>query len=113
MSDEKTTQILHRAIFAGGCFWCMVSPFDVLDGIIQVKSGYIGGHVVNPTYEDVKRQRSGHYEAVEITFDPARITYEKLLQVFWMIIDPTDIGGQFHDRGPSYKAAIFYTSDEQ
>lgn len=103
----------ERAIFAGGCFWCMVSPFDVLDGIISVQSGYIGGHLVNPTYKDVKSQTSGHYEAIEITYDPEVISYEKLLQVYWRQIDPTDDGGQFHDRGQSYKTAIFYTTEEQ
>lgn len=101
------------AIFAGGCFWCMVSPFHILDGIIEVKSGYIGGHVKNPTYEDVKSQKSGHYEAVKITYDPSVISYEKLLKAFWMQIDPTDDGGQFFDRGPSYRTAIFYTNLEQ
>ena len=103
----------ETAIFAGGCFWCMVSPFDVLEGIIQVESGYIGGHIKNPTYEDVKSQESGHYEAVKISYDPALISYDTLLQAFWMQIDPTDAGGQFHDRGPSYKTAIFYTTPEQ
>ncbi|MGE5654294.1 MAG: peptide-methionine (S)-S-oxide reductase MsrA [Bacillota bacterium] len=101
------------AIFAGGCFWCMVSPFDVLDGIIEVKSGYIGGHIENPTYAQVKAQTSGHYEAVKITYDPEVVSYDKLLKAFWMQIDPTDAGGQFHDRGPSYRTAIFYTTSEQ
>lgn len=104
---------IQAAIFAGGCFWCMVSPFDVLDGIIEVKSGYIGGHKVNPTYADVKTQTSGHYEAVKVMYDPQVISFEKLLKAFWMQIDPTDAGGQFHDRGPSYKTAIFYTAPEQ
>ncbi|NLY53892.1 MAG: peptide-methionine (S)-S-oxide reductase MsrA [Firmicutes bacterium] len=101
------------AIFAGGCFWCMVSPFHALDGIIEVESGYIGGHIPNPTYEQVKSQQSGHYEAVRITYDPNMVSYEKLLQAYWMQIDPTDPGGQFHDRGPSYRTAIFYTTEEQ
>jgi peptide-methionine (S)-S-oxide reductase len=101
------------AIFAGGCFWCMVSPFDVLEGIIEVRSGYIGGHLDNPTYEDVKAQVSGHYEAVQIKYDPDILSYEKLLQSFWMQIDPTDAEGQFHDRGPSYRSGIFYTNAEQ
>ena len=101
------------AIFAGGCFWCMVSPFDILDGIIEVKSGYIGGHIENPTYADVKSQKSGHYEAIKITYDPTKISYDKLLNVYWMQIDPMDDGGQFHDRGESYRTAIFYTSESQ
>ncbi len=103
----------ERAIFAGGCFWCMVSPFDILDGIINVTSGYIGGHKESPTYKDVKSQTSGHYEAIEIVYDPSIISYNKLLDVYWRQIDPTDDGGQFQDRGESYRTAIFYTSDEQ
>lgn len=104
---------LETALFAGGCFWCMVSPFHVLEGIVEVKSGYIGGHVDQPTYEQVKTQESGHYEAIQIIYDPEKISYEKLLKAFWMQIDPTDDGGQFHDRGPSYKTGIFYTTPEQ
>ncbi|WP_434064296.1 peptide-methionine (S)-S-oxide reductase MsrA [Proteinivorax tanatarense] len=103
----------ERAVFAGGCFWCMVSPFHVFDGIIDVVSGYMGGHKENPTYEDVKSQTSGHYEVVQITYDPDKIDYDKLLKAFWMQIDPTDPDGQFHDRGPSYRSAIFYTTEEQ
>ena len=106
-------QPYEEAIFAGGCFWCMVSPFDIFDGVCEVRSGYIGGHVPNPSYTDVKSQTSGHYEAVRIKFNPAEISYEKLLSAFWMQIDPTDAGGQFHDRGPSYRTAIFYTTAAQ
>jgi len=91
----------------------MVSPFHVLEGIIEVKSGYIGGHIDNPTYAQVKSQTSGHYEAVEIIYDPDVISYDKLLQAFWLQVDPTDDEGQFHDRGPSYRTAIFYTTPEQ
>lgn len=101
------------AYFAGGCFWCMVSPFDVLEGIEGVRSGYMGGHLDNPRYEDVKGQKSGHYEVVQIIYDPSVINYEKLLQAFWRQVDPTDDQGQFQDRGPSYRTAIFYTSEEQ
>jgi methionine-S-sulfoxide reductase len=101
------------AIFAGGCFWCMVSPFDVLDGIIEVKSGYTGGHKENPTYKEVKAQETGHYEAIRVIYDPEIISYDKLLQAFWRQIDPTDDEGQFQDRGSSYRAAIFYTTEEQ
>lgn len=103
----------ETAIFAGGCFWCMVSPFDILDGIVDVTSGYIGGNLENPTYKDVKEQTSGHYEAIQIAFDPNVISYENLLKVFWMQIDPTDNEGQFQDRGTSYRTAIFYNSDKQ
>lgn len=104
---------LETATFAGGCFWCMVKPFDQWDGIHRVISGYTGGHVENPTYEIVKSGDSGHYEAVEIQFDPEIFPYEKLLEIFWQQIDPTDAGGQFQDRGDSYRAAIFYHTEEQ
>lgn len=104
---------LEKATFAGGCFWCMESPFEKLDGVVDVVSGYIGGHTVNPTYEDVCRGGTGHVEAVQITYDPTRITYEKLLDVFWRQIDPADPGGQFVDRGSQYRTVIFYHTDEQ
>ncbi|TDT51071.1 peptide-methionine (S)-S-oxide reductase [Fonticella tunisiensis] len=111
MSNENKKY--ETAIFAGGCFWCMVSPFDVLDGIVEVKSGYTGGHKENPTYKEVKSQTTGHYEAIRIIYDPSIISYEKLLDVYWRQIDPMDDGGQFHDRGDSYRTAIFYTTEEQ
>lgn len=104
---------LEKATFAGGCFWCMVKPFDEQDGIEEVVSGYTGGHKENPTYKEVCSETTGHYEAVQITFNPEIFPYEKLLDVFWSQIDPTDAGGQFHDRGDSYRTAIFYHSDEQ
>lgn len=101
------------ATFAGGCFWCMVSPFEERPGIIRVVSGYTGGHKPNPTYEEVCEGTTGHYEAVQITFDPDVISYGQLLDIFWRQIDPTDAEGQFHDRGPSYRPAIFYHDEEQ
>ncbi len=104
---------LKHATFAGGCFWCMVKPFDQWDGIEKVVSGYMGGHVENPTYEDVKKGDSGHLEVVQITYNPEVFSYEKLLEIYWMQIDPTDDGGQFHDRGHSYSTAIFTHDDEQ
>ncbi|GAA0124334.1 peptide-methionine (S)-S-oxide reductase MsrA [Clostridium sp. CTA-19] len=107
------TKNYEKAIFAGGCFWCMVSPFDILDGIIKVTSGYIGGTLDNPTYKDVKSQSSGHYEAIEVIFDPKVISYKDLVDVFWRQIDPTDDEGQFQDRGNSYRAAIFYLNEGQ
>lgn len=107
------TDKYETAIFAGGCFWCMVSPFHVLKGIKKVESGYIGGSKKNATYERVKKQLTEHYEAVKITYDPSEIEYEKLLKAFWMQIDPTDDGGQFHDRGKSYRTGIFYTTEKQ
>ncbi|WP_458411574.1 peptide-methionine (S)-S-oxide reductase MsrA [Schinkia sp. CFF1] len=101
------------ATFAGGCFWCMVSPFDEQPGIKEVVSGYTGGHKENPTYEEVCSDTTGHFEAVQITYDPAVFPYKKLLDLFWQQIDPTDAGGQFHDRGQSYQTAIFYHDEEQ
>jgi len=101
------------ATFAGGCFWCMVQPFEEMPGIIKVVSGYTGGHKENPTYEEVCSETTGHYEAVQITFDPSVFTYEKLLDLYWKQIDPTDPGGQFHDRGDSYRTSIFYHNEEQ
>ncbi|MCZ1267329.1 MULTISPECIES: peptide-methionine (S)-S-oxide reductase MsrA [Paenibacillus] len=103
----------EKATFAGGCFWCMVSPFEELPGIHKIVSGYTGGHTENPTYEEVCSETTGHVEAVQITFDPAIFPYEKLVELFWQQIDPTDTGGQFHDRGSSYQTAIFYHSEEQ
>lgn len=102
-----------KAIFAGGCFWCMVKPFDQWDGVQQVISGYTGGHVENPTYEQVKAGDTGHYEAVEITYNPEIISYPEILELYWHQIDPTDDGGQFQDRGDSYRSAIFYSDEAQ
>lgn len=113
MITNSTIQNYKTAIFAGGCFWCMVSPFDVLDGIVSVTSGYIGGNSKNPTYKDVKSQETGHYEAIKITYDDTLISYDKILDAFWRQIDPTDDEGQFQDRGPSYIAAIFYCNEEE
>jgi len=107
------TEHLEKAIFAGGCFWCMTPPFEKLEGVKEVISGYTGGHTVNPTYEDVTSETTGHLESVEVIYDPAKISYSKLLDVFWRQINPTDAGGQFVDRGPSYKTAIFYQNKEQ
>lgn len=104
---------LEKATFAGGCFWCMVKPFDTYDGIESVVSGYTGGSIKNPTYEQVCTNQTGHKEAVQITFDPNVFSYEKLVDIFWMQIDPTDAGGQFFDRGSSYETAIFYHTTEQ
>lgn len=103
----------EKAIFAGGCFWCMVKPFDKQPGIIEVLSGYTGGIIENPTYEQVCADKTGHVEAVQITFDPSIYPYEKLLSLYWQLIDPTDPGGQFYDRGKSYQTAIFYLNEQQ
>jgi peptide methionine sulfoxide reductase msrA/msrB len=104
---------LQKATFAGGCFWCMQPPFEKLDGVKKVVSGYTGGVTVNPTYEQVSSGGTGHLESIEVTFDPMKVSYEKLLDVFWRQINPTDAGGSFVDRGSSYKSAIFYHTDEQ
>lgn len=104
---------MEKALFAGGCFWCMVQPFDTLPGIQSVISGYAGGHIENPTYEQVKSQKSGHTEAVQITFDPNIIKFEDLVAIYWQVTDPTDAMGQFMDRGSSYRPVIYYYSNEQ
>lgn len=104
---------MERAIFAGGCFWCMIQPFDTLPGIHTIMSGYTGGHVQNPSYEQVKAKTIGHTEAVEIIYDPKKITYEELLEIYWQQTDPTDAFGQFEDRGENYRPVIFYTTEEQ
>jgi len=104
---------LEKATFAGGCFWCMTPPFEKLDGVKEVISGYTGGRTVNPTYDDVTSETTGHLESVEVLYDPKKVTYQKLLDVFWHQINPTDAGGQFVDRGSSYKTAIFYHNEEQ
>ncbi len=103
----------EKAIFAGGCFWCMEAPFEKLPGVISVVSGYTGGVKENPTYEEVSSGRTGHAEAIEITYDPEKISYEKLLDVFWMNIDPTAGDRQFVDVGHQYRAAVFYLDDAQ
>lgn len=108
---EQTTQA--RAIFAGGCFWCMEPPFDKLGGVISTTSGYIGGHQKDPTYKQVSAGSTGHTEAVEIVYDPKKISYKKLLEVFWLNIDPLNARGQFCDFGTQYRTGIFYTSEEQ
>lgn len=103
----------ERAIFAGGCFWCMVHPFNQYPGIIKVISGYTGGHVVNPTYEQVSSGTTGHTEAVQIDFDAEVISYPELLQIYWQVTDPTDAMGQFQDRGDNYRPVIFVANDQQ
>lgn len=103
----------EKAIFAGGCFWCMVEPFDSQPGIIKVLSGYTGGHTINPTYEEVSSNNTGHTEAVEITFDPKIISYRKLVEIYWQQTDPTDAMGQFQDRGDNYRPVIFVNNDQQ
>lgn len=103
----------EQAIFAGGCFWCTQAEFSGTEGVISVTSGYTGGHVPHPTYEQVVSKQTGHAEAVKVVFDPAKVSYDKLLNIYWSNIDPTDAGGQFADRGDSYRTVIFFTTDKQ
>lgn len=110
-NDEKVAS--EKATFAGGCFWCMEPPFEKLEGVVKVISGYTGGHHKAPTYEEVSAGGTGHLEAIQVIYDPSNVTYEKLLDVFWKQIDPTDSGGQFVDRGAQYRSAIFYHTEEQ
>lgn len=107
--DGKT----EKAFFAGGCFWCTEAEFEGTDGVMSVTSGYTGGQTKNPTYEQIGTGKTGHAEAIEVVYDPAKVTYEKLLDIYWSNIDPTDAGGQFYDRGSQYRTEIFYTSDTQ
>ena len=104
---------LATATFAGGCFWCMEPPFDELDRVTSTTSDYTGRHKVNPTYEEVSAGTTGHAEAVQVVYDPARITYERLLEVFWRNIDPTTPDAQFCDHGSQYRSAVFYHDPEQ
>lgn len=104
---------VEKATFAGGCFWCMERPFEQMDGVLSVVSGYTGGHDKDPTYEEVSSGKTGHVEAVEVLFDPDRIGYAEVLDMFWHQVDPTDSDGQFNDRGEQYTTAIFYHSKEQ
>jgi len=106
-------QVYEKATFAGGCFWCVEAPFEDVDGVVEVVSGYTGGHKKNPTYEEVSSGKTGHFEAIEITYDPSKVSYQKLLDIFWTQIDPTDPDGQFADRGPQYRTAIFYHTQRQ
>jgi len=101
------------AIFAGGCFWCMEPPFDRLPGVLETTSGYTGGSVANPSYEQVSSGSTGHRESVQVEYDPARVSYAQLLDVFWHNVDPTDAGGQFCDRGPQYTTAIWTSGEDQ
>ena len=111
-AEESTIQA-KQAIFAGGCFWCMESEFKGTLGVLSVVSGYTGGTVANPSYEQVSSGKTGHAEAIEITYDPDQIGYKQLLSIYWSNIDPTDAGGQFADRGSQYRTEIFYFDEEQ
>jgi peptide-methionine (S)-S-oxide reductase len=104
---------LKKAIFAGGCFWCMEHPFDEISGVVSVTSGYTGGSKAKPTYEEVSSGTTGHAEAVQVVYDPAKVSYDKLVDVFWHNIDPLTANAQFCDHGTQYRSAIFYQDDEQ
>jgi len=110
---DDNNEIYIKATFAGGCFWCLESDFKKFDGVIEAVSGYIGGDTENPTYQEVSLGGTGHAEAVQVHYDPAKIGYPELLDIFWRHVDPTDAGGQFVDRGSQYRPAIFYHDEEQ
>jgi peptide-methionine (S)-S-oxide reductase len=111
--EVKKKDEYEKAYFAGGCFWCMEESFDKVEGVISVVSGYSGGHLKNPTYADVIYTDSGHVEAVEITYNPKILTYEKLLDTYWKNIDPFDAKGQFCDKGKSYRSVIFFNNKKE
>jgi peptide-methionine (S)-S-oxide reductase len=112
-AQEAMTPRQASAIFAGGCFWCMEPPYDKLDGVISTTSGYIGGSVPNPTYKQVSAGGTGHAEAVRVVYDPIKVGYDQLVDVFWHNVDPTQVDGQFCDHGDQYRTAIFYADDQQ
>lgn len=112
-SSAPAPSNLATAIFAGGCFWCMEKPFDEIPGVVATTSGYTGGTLANPTYEQVGRGGTGHFEAVKITYDPTKVTYQKLLDTYWLQVDPFDAFGQFCDKGETYLPAIFYGNDAE
>jgi len=107
-SPAQPSDGLAEAIFAGGCFWCMEKPFDKLDGVVSTTSGYTGGQLDNPTYKQVSAGSTGHTEAMKVVYDPEKVSYEKLLSVFWHNVDPLDAKGQFCDKGSQYRSGIFY-----
>lgn len=111
--QHQSTQPTATAYFAGGCFWCTESDFEKVDGVIEAVSGYTGGHVSNPTYKQVSGGETGHVEAVKVIYNPNKVSYEKLLEIFWRHVDPIDAGGQFVDRGSQYRSAIFYANEHE
>ena len=112
-TDNSTNSQQETAIFAGGCFWCMEPPFDKLDGVISTTSGYTSGHIKNPTYREVSAGRTGHTEAIQIVYDPKKVSYTKLLEVFWKNIDPVAVNRQFCDAGSQYRSGIYYQNNNQ
>lgn len=113
LCDGLHAEEVRTAFFAGGCFWCVESDFDHIPGVVKTISGYTGGTVSNPTYKQVSAGGTGHFEAVQITYDPSQVSYADLLTAFWRSVDPTDPGGQFCDRGDSYRTGIFVSNDEE
>lgn len=113
MAHAAVDKKYETALLAGGCFWCMEPPFDKLDGVISTVVGYTGGHTENPTYEQTSSGKTGHYEAIKIVYDPSKVSFKEILDVFWRNIDPFDATGQFCDKGDQYRAAIFYLTKEQ
>ena len=109
----ESAKHMSSAVFAGGCFWCVESDFDKVDGVIETVSGYTGGHVANPTYKQVSHEDTGHYESVKVTYDPDVVSYNQLVTYFLHHIDPTDASGQFCDKGESYRSAIFVSTPDE
>ncbi|MBP7778271.1 MAG: peptide-methionine (S)-S-oxide reductase MsrA [Acidobacteria bacterium] len=112
-AQTGTKPATATAIFAAGCFWCVEEAFDRVDGVLTTTSGYTGGRTERPSYEDVSSGGTGHTEALQVTYDPSKVSYEALLQTFWHNVDPLDAGGQFCDRGSQYRSGVYYQSEEQ
>ena len=112
-SPQSAIAETKTAIFAGGCFWCMEKPFEKIDGVSDVRSGFSGGHVVNPSYKRVTGGNTGHYEVVEVAYDDEKVAYEKLLEVYWSNVDPLDSKGQFCDKGSTYRTAVFHNDEDE
>ena len=112
-SKAAAEATIGKAYFAGGCFWCMEEAFEKVEGVLSATSGYMGGTVANPSYEDVSSGRTGHAESVEVVYDPAKVSYQKLLEAFWRNVDPITPNAQFCDHGSQYRSAIFYQTDEE
>ncbi|MDP5209162.1 peptide-methionine (S)-S-oxide reductase MsrA [Microbulbifer sp. 2205BS26-8] len=113
LGSAQESSNIRTAVFAGGCFWCMEPPYDKVNGVLETTSGYSGGHVKNPTYDQVSAGGTGHAEAIQITYDANKVSYSDLLRIFWHNIDPFDAGGQFCDRGGQYRSEIFYSNEQE
>lgn len=113
LNSQANAQDIQKLVIAGGCFWCVEADYESIDGVIEARSGYTGGTTANPTYKKVTRGGTGHYEAVEVTYDAHIVSYRELIDIFWRTVDPTDAGGQFCDRGESYRTAVFFGSQAQ